>query len=163
MRAQRLIIDGSNLVRPFRDSRGMKGDLEAARWTLARTLDGLAGEIASRVTLVFDGRPGGRSEAFQRQYFEVLYSPADTSADTLIERMVTAATQPSEIAVVTSDRPERRAIEAAGATGVSCEEFLEMMDDAQRRIAQRAAGTARPTRGASLGDYFPVEPRGDGP
>ena len=49
---------------------------------------GLAGRLANRMTIVFDGTRGGKDEASEARGVEVIFSPADKTADTVIEQMV---------------------------------------------------------------------------
>lgn len=74
-----------------------------------------------RVTVVFDGRgtdmtmefPGGGPT------FAVLQTPAGTTADDVIEQLVSRATDPSLCTVATDDNAERSVIAAAGGWWVS--------------------------------------------
>jgi predicted RNA-binding protein with PIN domain len=157
MASDQIIVDGNNLLHAARKRRGSAGrDFDSSRWDLVREMDGLAGEIAGAVTVVFDGTVGGREEAFQTRSLEVIYSPASMDADTLIEGLVARAPDPARVVVVTSDRLERQMVEGRGAVCVSCERFLDDLDDAWSRLRGRLSKppAGRPA-GPRLGDFFP--------
>jgi predicted RNA-binding protein with PIN domain len=158
MQTDWLIIDGNNLIhREAAESRGPRtGDFVSARWRLARRLDELAGRLAARVTLVFDGTRGGRDEAFEASSIEVIFCPGHVTADTTIEQLVAGHARPERVLVVTSDRAERVTVEAAGAVTESCGLFLGRLDDLRREIDAGLRMGRRPSdKGATLGDFFP--------
>jgi len=151
-----LIVDGYSLLYragppPGRDE-GLRFSL--ARDALVRRLERLAGCIASRVTVVFDGRsehvaPGEIAAG----PVEVLFSSGSLTADSVIERLVATASDAARITVVSSDRRERETVEAAGARSLSCGDFLALCDAAERDLAR--ARPNRPPRRVTLGDVFP--------
>jgi len=154
-----IIIDGNNLVHSDRE--GLFGDhvadFDGARFGLARVLDELAGELAGKVTVVFDGTVGGKDEAFQSSELQVVFSPADMTADGVIERMAAQAQDPGSILVVSSDRAERDTVTAAGALTMSCQNFIELIKECRRTLSRQLAKRAkRRTPGQSLGDFFPA-------
>ena len=151
-----LIVDGNNLLHACPEITEHPGpvDFAAARQLLARRLDRLAGRLAGRVTLVFDGTVGGRDASFTGAA-EVVYAAAAATADSVIERLVAGAPRSLRILVVTSDRPEARVVEAGGGQTLSCRAFAAWLaDDAREQRRQRAQAplsTFRPR----LGDRFP--------
>lgn len=153
MIADWIIIDGNNLLhhKPASERR----NFGAARWALAREIDELAGELAARITLVFDGTLGGRDEALASSAVDVVYSAAGETADLVIERAVEAARGSGRILVVTSDRAEQNTVAGAGAEVMSCSRFLETLSDSQRAIRRTLNPRARPPTGPRLGDFFP--------
>ena len=155
MNADRVIVDGNNLLYKIAGLRAARRDFDSARWAVARALDQLTGEIEGHVTVVFDGTIGGHDEAFRSSRFEVIFSPAETSADTVIERMVTSSARPSGILVVTSDHYEQRMVEAAGADTMSCEVFLQFIEERRGTMQRRTARTSKDDNVATLGDFFP--------
>jgi uncharacterized protein len=156
MQTDWLLIDGNNLIHREAAERGAPiGDFKAARWRLARRLDELAGRLAARVTLVFDGTRGGRDDAFETASLEVLYCPAHVTADTVIEQLARTSRHPERVLVVTSDRAERDTVEAAGAGTESCGHFLDRLADARRELDLTLGARHARGRGASLGDFFP--------
>jgi len=153
-----IIIDGNNLVHSDRDC--LFGDhaaaFDAARFGLARVLDELVGELAGKITVVFDGTTGGKDEVFQNPELQVVFSPADMTADSVIERMVSKAQDPGGILVVSSDRGERYTVGAAGALTMSCQNFIDLIKECRQTLSRQLVRRAkRPTPGQSLGEFFP--------
>jgi len=149
-----LIIDGYNLLHQDEALDGRRDDLQAARQRLVRRVERAAPEMAPRISVVFDGREGGRDASFDAPHLEVLFSPANRTADAVIERMVAEAKKPERICVVTSDRIEEQIVSAAGAFVVSCLEFTRRCDATEGSPMPRGTGKTGGA-GAKLGDFFP--------
>ncbi|MBP7276521.1 MAG: NYN domain-containing protein [Kiritimatiellae bacterium] len=138
MRYAWILVDGFSLM--YRESKSLPA-LEAgksfeARRRLAARLDRIAGALADRLTLVYDGRgEGGPADEMGDLSIEVVFSPGDQTADTVIERMALAAPDPSRVLVVTSDRRERETVIAAGIATMGCRDFLREMDRLDRAAA----------------------------
>ena len=146
----RLIIDGYNLMHQDETLEGRRDDLATARQRLVRRIEQTAAGMAEKITVVFDGREGGRDIAFDALNFEVLFSPANRTADGLIEQMVHQAEKPERILVVTSDWTEQRLVSVFGAAVISCREFLLRCEPPVAR-----SRASKPARGSTLGDFFP--------
>jgi len=155
---QWIIVDGNNLVHSDQD--GLFGDhrtdFDSARRALARLLDELVGELAEKVTIVFDGTIGGTDETFQASDLQVIFAPSDKTADDVIERMAAKAPEPGRVLVVSSDRGERDTVRAAGAETMSCRHFIELVRECRQTLHKRLVQRSR-LRGSrpSLGDFFP--------
>ena len=145
-----LIIDGYNLLYQDDALDGRREDLQTARQRLVRRIERAAPEMASRITVVFDGREGGRDVSFDTPHLEVLFSPANRTADAVIERMVSGAKKPERICVVTSDRMEEQIVSAAGAVVLSCLQFLSCCAAAVPPVQRQPR-----RRASTLGDFFP--------
>jgi predicted RNA-binding protein with PIN domain len=130
-----------------------KRDLALARDQLIRKIDRLADALAPTVELVFDGRAASR-ERFSAGRVSLVFAPADKTADTVIERMVSEDPAPAEVCVVASDRMEIDTVTAAGAQAMSCASFLEWIERADRRV-RNAISRPAPTSRFTLGDVFP--------
>ncbi|MEI7850432.1 MAG: NYN domain-containing protein [Kiritimatiellales bacterium] len=145
-----LIIDGYNLMHQDDALDGRRDDLQTARQRLVRRIEQSATGMARKITVVFDGREGGRDVALDAPNLEVLFSPSNRTADGLIEQMVHAAEKPERIIVVTSDWIEQRLVSVFGATVISCREFL-------LRCEEPSAVPKKPksSKGSTLGDFFP--------
>ncbi len=147
-----LIIDGYNLLHQDPALDGHRTDLQTARQRLIRRIERMAADLAPRITVVFDGREKGCDAAFDAPHLAVLFSPANRTADAVIERMVAASKYPEKICVVTSDRVEEQVVSSAGAAVLSCAAFLSRCD---------SAAPPRPRRGGAdaptLGDFFPKD------
>ena len=161
MQARWIIIDGYSLIHRRGRPGERPGNLMAARQRLIRNLEEVAGSLAERITVVFDGigspKPKGQAggEGYESSVVEVLFSPSDKTADTLIERMVHEAPSSTGIMVVTSDRLERETTGAAGADTMSCGEFAAWCEQTQGELSRQAGGRYQKNSGSMLGDYFP--------
>jgi predicted RNA-binding protein with PIN domain len=161
MRRGWIIVDGFSLV--YREAQILPAlqagrRFEACR-RLACRLDRLAGLLADRITVVFDGQgAGGPSEEALDLAVEVVFSPSGQTADTVIERMARAAPRPEEVLVVTSDRRERETVDSSGAASMGCTDFLAWIEREERALAQRdTAARRRPPPGSwssALGDQL---------
>jgi uncharacterized protein len=156
MHYRRIIVDGYSLLhRDPRLKRMLGTSLPLARQQLVRLLERSAGHLADRLTLVFDGQTAGTDEALAFAGFDLVFSEAGASADSVIERMVHEDAAPAGLLVVTSDLHERRTVAAAGADTMGCGDFLERCRSAQHEVRRRSgAGPARPFR-RTLGDVLP--------
>jgi uncharacterized protein len=143
-----LLVDGSNVMHAWADTRALaRRDREAARVLLVRRVGVLHDTAGWRVTVVFDGRG---SELVIGQIgdaadFACIHTPAGTTADDVIERLVGRATEPGACLVATADQAERATIEAAGAAWCS-------PDDLMRRIEASDTQAARVTRRVNLAE-----------
>jgi predicted RNA-binding protein with PIN domain len=145
-----LIIDGYNLMHQDEALNGRRDDLPIARQRLVRRIEQVASGMASKITVVFDGREHGRDIALDAPNLEVLFSPSNRTADGVIEQMVHDAKDSSRILVVTSDWIEQRLVSVFGASVISCREFLSRCETTPS-IPRRAD----PPKGSTLGDFFP--------
>ncbi|MCU0858120.1 MAG: NYN domain-containing protein [Pontiellaceae bacterium] len=145
-----LIIDGYNLMHADGGPEGRRDDLPTARQRLVRRIEQAASGMAAKITVVFDGREHGRDIALDAPNLEVLFSPADRTADGVIEQMVNNAGHPDRILVVTSDGIEQRLVSVFGASVISCREFL-LRCEAPVTVSTRS----KRTKGSTLGDFFP--------
>jgi predicted RNA-binding protein with PIN domain len=152
-----LIIDGYSLLHRDENFNPASGDgLLVARQRLIRELEGLADVLADRITVVFDGReseePAGKDVV---AVVEVIFSPPEKTADTVIERMVYKSAAPDKIMVVTSDRRERETVTASGAQAMSCGQFLELCERKHAELQRKTAPKRHEPSGPTLGDFFP--------
>ncbi len=145
-----LIIDGYNLMHQDGALSGRRGDLQTARQRLVRRIERLALEMAPRITVVFDGREGGRDAVFNTPQLEVIFSPSNRTADGLIEQMVHDATCRERILVITSDWIEQRLVSVFGASVISCREFLLRCES-----PPAAPKKLKSAPNSKLGDFFP--------
>lgn len=151
-----LIIDGYNLLHRDEGFGARHGDFATARQRLVRGIEGAALEMAPKVTVVFDGREAGMDASLSAARLEVVFSPAGTTADGVIEGLVARAERPERIGVVTSDRVEEQIVSSAGASVISCEAFLQRCKAARQRPPISAAGRFS---GSAIGDFFPENGR----
>lgn len=154
-----LIIDGYSLLHRDARARALLGrNLAFARRGLLERLERHGAALADAITIVFDGKGGMAGPAFESHLIEVVFSDGARTADTVIEQFVHAHPRPESLWVVTSDRPERETVEAAGANSMSCGEFLERLQACSVATARRI--NAPPARlRPTLGDLMPPAPR----
>ena len=126
-----------------------------ARQQLIRKLEEVAGALAERITVVFDGIGKGGREGYEASSIEVVFSPSDKTADTLIERLAHEATDPTGILIVTSDRLERETTAATGADTMSCGEFLDRCEQIRSELSRQTGARRTKSSGPRLGDFFP--------
>ncbi|MEN7972273.1 MAG: NYN domain-containing protein [Verrucomicrobiota bacterium] len=148
-----LIIDGYNLLHQAEElARLLRTDIQGARHRLVRMVEETAHNMARQIAIVFDGRETGSDTALTSKYLEVLFSPANLSADTVIEQLVCKLPNPENSLVVTSDHAEHDTVSSAGAQTMSSEEFMaRCLADARKTIPKRTPPGQEP----KLGDLFP--------
>lgn len=155
MNYEHIIIDGYNLMYQDQDAHHRRDNLMTARQFIVRKIEKLAGGMAGKITVVFDGRESGVDVSLTSAQIEVLFSPANRTADGVIEQMVHDAETPETILVVTSDWIEQRLVSVFGATVISCREFLLRYETAEPLKKSFGAKSRNGQHGQSLGDFFP--------
>ncbi len=128
-----IIVDGYNLK--CADGHLDIPDLEGARKRIIQLLARYSASRELEVIVVFDG---GVQAAYLPRHstvhgVAVVYSSADSSADTEIKRMVSTLDNPHNIRVVTSDREIQRFVRRFGAEAVSSQDFLRELRETFRR------------------------------
>ncbi|MBU4198344.1 MAG: NYN domain-containing protein [Verrucomicrobia bacterium] len=151
-----LLIDGYNLIFQLPAGRqDMPPDMAGKRQRLLRMLDDMAGVLADRVTVIFDGRSAAPGDATESPHVEIIFSPPDKTADTVIEQLVCGTEHPEKILVVTSDRRENETIRAAGAEVMSCAAFLDHLHQERENLGWLIQRRTSRAPANSLGDFFP--------
>ena len=155
MQARWIIIDGYSLLHRRGTPGTRPGNLMTARQHLIRKLEEVAGTLAEHITVVFDGSGRGGDEGDGVSAIEIVFSPSDKTADTVIERLVHEAADPTGILVVTSDRLERETTAAAGADTMSCGDFLDLCERTRSELSRQTDARHVKHSGSKLGDFFP--------
>ena len=155
MHARWIIIDGYSLLHRRGKPGERPGNLLTARQHLVRKLEEVAGALAERITVVFDGTGRGGREGYESSSIDVVFSPSDKTADTIIERMVHEAGDPAGILIVTSDRLERETTAAAGADTMSCGDFLDLCERTRSDLSRQGGAGRGKNPNSKLGDFFP--------
>ena len=152
-----IIVDGYNSIHKENELVSLlERDVFLARRSLVRMLEDAIPQLTERVTVVFDGRGETvERDAQENSPVEVVFSPANCSADTLIERMVSEAAAPHRILVVTSDNLEANAVSASGAAAQSCESFFSTLRQASKSNRTRNLTNPHPSKFGRIGDMFP--------
>lgn len=141
-----LVVDGHSVIFAWEELRTLhQQDRRQARTLLTRSLEQLHDTSSWRVTLVFDGKLGGKPEAGDPKEMVLLYGTADCTADSIIERLVGKAPKPNQVTVVTADGGERETVEAMGAFCLSPDWLKEelstqstLWQETMRQINRRA-------------------------
>lgn len=130
-----LLVDGHSIIHSWPELRSLHiRQPGQARRHLIRELSTLHDSSRWRVTLVFDGKGGGREEG-PKDSLAVLYAPADATADSIIEKIVQAHAGKGEIGVVTADHAEITAVESFGAFGLSPDWLRDELRAAGQEVA----------------------------
>lgn len=122
----RLIIDGYNLIFVKQHPPYSPKALERARAEFLAMLDRYNTKRKYHITVVFDGEGGIGQKVTQRlsNHIEVVFSSADSDADTVIKNLVEKAGRPRSVRVVTSDRELSRGVKRTGVQVMKSGEFL---------------------------------------
>ena len=131
-----LLVDGHSIIHSWPELRSLHARQPIqARRNLIRELSALHDSGHWRVTLVFDGKGGGREEG-PKDSLAVLYAPANATADSIIEKIVQAHAGRGEIGVVTADHAEITAVESFGAYGFSPDWLRDELRVTGREVAE---------------------------
>lgn len=150
------IIDGYNLLHAagLARLRYAQGDLERARHRLLGMLcEKLSPPEQQRCTVVFDGQngPPGVSGESTHQGLKVIFAPAGSDADTVIEEMLASHSSPRQIVLVSSDHRLHKAARRRGSTPMDSDPFWDRLrerPDARTELispADREAAKAKPS------------------
>jgi len=148
-----LIIDGYNLLHTDPDLvECCATHLQEARHRLVRRIEKMAFQTAKHTIVVFDGQSAGEDSALSTGAIEVIFSPSNLTADSVIERLAERCPDPEKVLVVTSDRAEQTTVQSSGAQVFSSSEFMEHCFRVNRKTT---SSIYRPTPKSKLGDFFP--------
>lgn len=132
------IIDGNNVMG---QTPGWHRDKSGSRRMLLARVAAFARARKARVIVVFDGEPDRAvPEGSAVHGVKVLYAERGSDADTRIERLIEASTDPRGLTVVTSDRRLAFAVRARGATVVRSGEFRKQLDGVLEPISNAEDG-----------------------
>ena len=151
-----LIIDGYNLL--YQLSSRNPENIPNTREGLVNHLEPLAGVIAERITVVFDGRQQDDSDKIKEsEIIEVVFSPPDKTADSVIQNLVWREQKAEDILVVSSDRAIRDAASACGADTMASVLFIDMMAETASRLNASLKSFGNKNKPATLADFFPLD------
>jgi hypothetical protein len=143
------LIDGYNLLHAMGVLHGRVGPtgLEKARLRLLGLLQGVYGEEASTVTVVFDAAnaPPGVPEAEDYHGIHVRFALRHEQADDLIEDLVRHHSAPQHLTVVSDDHRIRDAARRRHCAILGCVDYLEWLGKHRRQRSQPpATGETKP-------------------
>jgi predicted RNA-binding protein with PIN domain len=114
-----LLVDGHSVIYQWPELRALHArQPNQGREVLVQLLRGLHDTSDWLVTLVFDGKAGPATPA-EPGRMALIYSQEGQTADSIIERLVGQAAEPSQVCVVTADGAERLTVESLGALALS--------------------------------------------
>lgn len=146
MGRHRLIIDGYNVLHAHPEYGALaRTDLDSARARLVSDLTALA-SADQRLTVVFDGGGNPHSDGSPHHIGQltIVFSPAGTTADTMIEALAHRARERDEtVMVVTSDGATRHAVRAGSVTIRSSESFVDDIREAKADVSRTGRVSSR--------------------
>lgn len=144
MSRSRYIVDGYNVLHAHPvHGREVERDLDVARAHLVADLSAFA-ESGPRTVVVFDGAGNPFSDGSPHHLgaLTVIFSPADTSADSVIEALARRYRERGEpTVVVTSDMATRDTVRSGTVSVLASERFVEDL------VAAAAPGSRTPDPG----------------
>ncbi|MBF4509748.1 MAG: NYN domain-containing protein [Aeromicrobium sp.] len=146
---RRLIVDGYNVLHARPEYAALAAeDLDSARARLVADLAGIA-QDGPRVVVVFDGgdNPASDGQPHQVGRLTVVFSPAGSTADAVVESLAARSrSRGEEAVVVTSDNATREAVRAGSISVLSAGNFLEDLASAAAEwsMARRSGATRVP-------------------
>lgn len=133
---QYLVVDGHSVIFHWEDlCRLHAKDQKKARNTLIHALRALHDSSHWLVTLVFDGKKGGKDLVVEGEMV-VIYSQSGQTADSIIERLVGQVQDPSQVVVVTADEAERQMVLSMGAFSYSPDWLKQEMEREEEKMSE---------------------------
>jgi predicted RNA-binding protein with PIN domain len=135
-----LLIDAHNVIYARADLRAALhgGNPDSARDQLAAMVSSIHDAEGIRTALILDSRNAALrvDHPFGHDTFELIYAPADVSADGIIERIVARVPNPGDVSVVSNDNMVRESIRASGANALTPDELFEWARGCDARLIQ---------------------------
>lgn len=127
MKAEKLIIDGHNLLKAPNSRVPGIGIYEEELAHLVRLIRSWQAGERHQVTIVFDGNRPDHPELTNGRGVQLRFSGAGKTADEVIQQMVRRAPHPGKILVVTSDRAIQFTARDHGAQVCGSNEFWNQL------------------------------------
>lgn len=110
-----LLVDGHSVIFQWPELlRLHQKNTAKARQSLIKLLNHLHDTSEWSITLVFDGKKGGKPVQTPGKMV-ILYAHSDQTADSIIEHLVARTPRPERITVITADNLECQTVESLGA------------------------------------------------
>jgi predicted RNA-binding protein with PIN domain len=133
-----LLVDGHSMIFAWADLRALHHRrTSAARDELVRRLTRYQDASGIRVVVVFDGRGPEQNEATEPGGIQIFYSKMHQTADSIIERLCARYAGEHDLTVATDDHMERTTALSFGASTVSSEMLIAMLEDADGELERR--------------------------
>lgn len=131
-----LLVDGHSFLFQIREWCQLhRSNPALAREKLILELQAFQDTSDWLVTLVFDGKQG-TPQTPEPGKIAILYSTRNSTADSIIERIVAKHPHPEQITVVTSDRAEQHTVESLGALSLSPDWLFEEISTTDTQFQQ---------------------------
>jgi uncharacterized protein len=130
------LVDGYNLLHAMGLMSPKLGQhqLGKARTRLLGLIAGSMEEAAAAVTVVFDGKGAGTSDAeIGKGGIQILFSTGKQEADDVIENQIRRCSAPKDLRVVSDDRRIRGAARRRHCQAMGCEAFLQWLDRSRKQ------------------------------
>lgn len=150
-----IFVDGYNVINSWPSIRDIKDySYEGAREKLVELLLNYSSFKGCKIILVFDAhKVKGSLEKKERiGNLTVVFTKADETADSYIERIVNTIGRKSEVYVVTSDSLEQQLVFQRGAIRISSLEFYHWVTEENKRIMKKCEN--RYSEGRNLLEEF---------
>src|SRR3954468_5930544 len=129
-RSRYLIVDGHSVIFAWPELRKLhQRRTVLARDALAKRLRDYQDWTGVRVVLVFDGAGDKVTAHADPHDIQLMYSRKGQTADSIVERLAGKYAPEFDVIVATSDRLERHNVIAFGATSISPDRLLEMLEE----------------------------------
>lgn len=141
---KQIFVDGYNVINSWSELNSIKEySYEAARAKLIDLLTNYAAFNGCKLILVFDAHmvKGSIEKKEKTGNMTVVFTKADETADSYIERVVNNIGRKAEVYVVTSDNLEQQLIFQRGANRVSSVEFKNWVENANSKIVSHCEKT----------------------
>src|SRR3954469_9486467 len=141
-----LIVDGHSVIFAWPELRKLhQRRTVLARDALAKRLRDYQDWTGVRVVLVFDGAGDKVTAHGDPHDIQLIYSRKGQTADSIVERLAGKYAPEFDGTVATSDLLERHTVTAFGATSISPDRLLEMLEEAvpgHHRVRSKRSGRA---------------------
>lgn len=144
-----LVVDGYNVLYNWGKRTRRKGvqnlplssDLGLKVRRLIEDLVNLRAMKGWEVNLVFDGRGNGSKEEIAG--VEIIFSPSESSADALIEKIVFQNSGEKDIVVATSDYQQQKVIFRSGVRRMTPRELFSLIEDNKEELSEHLSAVKK--------------------
>jgi predicted RNA-binding protein with PIN domain len=149
-----LIIDAYNVIHSWKNKSLAEPALAGADEFLG-AVGPYADAYDGKVTVVFDGESGKRESLKARhRNVDIVFSSAEATADSVIEKMVQGRQEDESMTVVTSDRMIVHIASGAGAAIISPEMFHGILEESGKKVKRKLRSSSSGQRGFSIEDII---------
>ena len=139
MKKRYLIVDAYNVIHAIKELREvLDKSPDGARDQLAERAMAIHDVDGIHTVLVFDGC-GESLEVIHspgRETFELVYAPAGTTADGIIEKLLTRIAEPGGVTVASDDAMIRESARVNGAIAISSEDLFNWICICEQRLVR---------------------------